>query len=377
MHVYLDNAATTPVAPEVVKEMHDLLLNDFGNPSSSHYFGRQVKAKLETSRRKIAKILNCQPSEIIFTSGGTEADNMAFQVAIQELGAERIITSALEHHAVGHTAEYVSHHKKVELEILPVDGKGNVDLLVLENLLKDGKKTFVSLMHANNEIGTRLPIEKVSEMCQQYNAIFHSDTVQTMGHYKFDLEALNIDFITCAAHKFHGPKGIGFLYANRKNRVSAMIHGGAQERGLRGGTENTSGIVGLAKAFELAYEDVEGHEKHVQSLKDYMKSELKSKIAGVDFHGETESHNSLYTVLNVDLPPTSKSGILLFTLDLKGIACSGGSACSSGANKGSHVLEGIGADPKRPNARFSFSRYSKKEEIDYTVQVLVDIYKQD
>lgn len=374
MHVYLDNAATTPVAPEVVKEMHDLLLSEFGNPSSSHYFGRQVKAKLETSRRKIAKHLNCQPSEIIFTSGGTEADNMAFHVSINELGVERIITSALEHHAVGHTADYVSHNRNVSLEILPVDKKGNVDLNALENLLKDGKKSFVSLMHANNEIGTRLPIEKVSQLCKQYGAVFHSDTVQTMGHYPFDLEALDIDFITCAAHKFHGPKGIGFLYANKKNRVSAMIHGGAQERGLRGGTENTSGIVGLATAMDLAYHDVADHEKHVQGLKDYMKTELKNKITDVDFHGETESHNSLYTVLNVDLPPTSKSGILLFTLDLKGIACSGGSACSSGATKGSHVLEGIGADPKRPNVRFSFSRYTTKEEIDRAVQVLNEIY---
>jgi len=229
-------------------------------------------------------------------------------------------------------------------------------------------------MHANNEIGTLLPIKQVSKLCRQYGAWFHSDTVQTMAHYAFDLQDMDIDFITCAAHKFHGPKGVGFLYVNKNIKAEAFIHGGAQERGLRGGTENLYGIVGLAKALELANTDIEEHQHHVQELKSYMITELQKQLPGVTFHGETNPEKSLYTVLNVCLPATEKSGMLLFTLDLKGVACSGGSACSSGSNKGSHVLEGIGADNSRPNARFSFSRYTTKEEIDFALEQLVSIY---
>ena len=375
MHIYLDNAATTPVATEVSEVMIDVLRNNFGNPSSSHYFGRQVKALIENSRRSIAKHLHCHSSEIIFTSGGTEADNMALQIAVNQFGVKRIITSELEHHAVGHTAHALCQEKNLELHLLKVDQKGNIDLEELESVLSDGLLTLVSLMHANNEIGTLTSLEKVNQICKKYNAFFHSDTVQTMGHYNFDLASLDIDFITCAAHKFHGPKGVGFLYANKKNKISSFILGGAQERGLRGGTENTAGIVGLAKAMDLAYEDVLGHQRHVQSLKSNMIEQLKNNLTGVAFHGEIEPEKSLYTVLNVCLPSTSKSGILLFTLDLKGIACSGGSACSSGANKGSHVLEGIKADPTRPNVRFSFSRYTTFEEINHAVQALQEIYE--
>lgn len=376
MAVYLDNAATTPIAPEVVEAMIPVLKNTFGNPSSTHAFGREAKALIETSRRSIAKHLNCKSSEIIFTSGGTEADNMALCSSVEELGVKRIITSKLEHHAVGHTATAIIEKTGVELVYLDVDNQGHVDLNQLKSLLESSEiKTLVSLMHANNEIGTLLPLKKVSEMCRTYGAYFHSDTVQTMGHYAFDLTDLDIDFITCAAHKFHGPKGIGFLYVNQKNKVSSLIYGGAQERGFRGGTENVYGIVGLAKAMDLAYEDVEAHQKHVQGLKSYMIEQFNEMFDDVTFHGDITPQGSLYTVLNVCFPKTDKSSMLLFTLDLKGIAASGGSACSSGAAKGSHVLEGIGADMTRPNTRFSFSRYTTKEEVDFALEQIKLIFE--
>jgi len=374
MRVYLDNAATTPLAPEVADAMIPYLKSEFGNPSSTHYFGRQAKAVIETSRRSVAKLLNCSPSELIFTSGGTEADNMALSTAILTLGVKRIISTSIEHHAVGHTIAALEKEKNVEAVWLKVDSKGHIDLEELEAYLKDEKPTLVSLMHANNEIGTLIPIEKVSRLCRKYGAYFHSDTVQTMGHYPFDLQALDIDFITCAAHKFHGPKGIGFLYVNKNVKAEALIHGGAQERGLRGGTENLYGIVGLAKALELANTDIADHQEHVQGLKDHMIAGLKQRFDDVYFHGETNPEQSLYTVLNVCLPATEKASMLLFTLDLKGVACSGGSACSSGSVKGSHVLDGIGADGSRPNARFSFSRYTTTEEIDFALEQLETIY---
>ncbi len=375
MTVYLDNAATTPIAPEVVEAMIPVLTEGFGNPSSTHSFGRNTKALIETSRRSVAKHLNCQPSEIIFTSGGTEADNMAICSAVNLGGVTRIITTKIEHHAVGHTVESLLKSKGIKVDYVKIDNKGNVDLKNLEDLLSSGEKTLVSLMHANNEIATLLPIKKVSEICRKYDALFHSDTVQTMAHYAFDLSELDIDFITCAAHKFHGPKGIGFLYVNKKTKVESLIHGGAQERGLRGGTENVYGIVGLAKAMDLAYEDVEGHQKHVQALKTYMIDELKSLFPDVAFHGEIDPEKSLYTVLNVCFPRTDKAGMLLFTLDLKGIAVSGGSACSSGAAVGSHVLTGIDADMTRPNVRFSFSRYTTKEEIDFALEQIKSVFE--
>jgi cysteine desulfurase len=376
MRVYLDNAATTPIAPEVVDVMVEVMKNDFGNPSSTHYYGRQVKALIETSRRKISTHLNCSASEIIFTSGGTEADNMALFSAVHDLGVKRIISSTIEHHAVGHSVDALVKQNSIVFESVKLDSKGHVDLAYLELLLQNNIPTLVSLMHANNEIATLLPLKEVSSLCKKYGAFFHSDTVQTMGHYSFDLADLDIDFLTCAAHKFHGPKGVGFLYINKKNKVESLIHGGAQERGLRGGTENVYGIVGLAKAMELAYEDLTQHQNHVQSLKTYMINELKTQFPALLFHGETEPSKSLYTVLNVCFPKTDKGGMLLFTLDLKGVAVSGGSACSSGANKGSHVLEGIAADMTRPNARFSFSRYTTKEEIDFALQQVKSSFEQ-
>jgi cysteine desulfurase len=375
MRVYLDNAATTPIAKEVIEAMLPVLENGFGNPSSTHFFGRQTKALIETSRRTIAQLINCKASEIIFTSGGTEADNMALFSSVHLMGVKHIITSTIEHHAVGHTAEAIEKAGLAKISYVKIDEKGQVDLADLERLLQSGEKTLVSLMHANNEIATLIPLKKVSEICRKYNALFHSDTVQTMGHYAFDLADLDIDFITCAAHKIHGPKGIGFLYVNKNVKVEALIHGGAQERGFRGGTENVYGIVGLAKAMELAYEDVAAHQAHVQELKTYMIQQLKASFKTISFHGETDPERSLYTVLNVCFPKTDKAGMLLFTLELKGVAVSGGSACTSGASKGSHVLEGINADMSRPNARFSFSRYTTKEEIDYALEQVKIVFE--
>lgn len=375
MRVYLDNAATTPIAPEVVEAMLPVLKEGFGNPSSTHFYGRQSKAWIETSRRTIAKLLNCQPSEIIFTSGGTEADNMALFSSVHQMGVTHIITSEIEHHAIGHTAEAIAKSGDARISYVKVSKSGFVDLEDLERLLQTGEKTLVSLMHANNEIATLLPLKVVSEMCRKYDAYFHSDTVQTMGHYFLDLKELDMDFITCAAHKFHGPKGIGFLYINKNRKAEALIHGGSQERGLRGGTENVYGIVGLAKAMELAYEDLEGHQKHVQGLKSYMIDQLREIFEDIAFHGEIDPEKSLYTVLNVCFPKTEKAGMLLFTLDLKGVAVSGGSACTSGAAKGSHVLEGIHADMSRPNVRFSFSRYTTKEEIDFALEQVKVVFE--
>ncbi len=366
MKVYLDNAATTPVAPEVADEMIPYLRNHFGNPSSTHQFGRTVKSAVEMARKTIARKLNCSPMEICFTSGGTEADNMAISGAISQLGVRHIISSAVEHHAVLHTVESLSDKGAIRLSMVRLDEKGHVDIAHLRQLLEEAdEKTLVSLMHANNEVGTMIDIDEIAGICQEYNALFHSDTVQTMGHYPLDLSRTKAHFVVGAAHKFHGPKGVGFLYINKEVHIDALIHGGSQERNLRAGTENIYGIIGMAKALELAFDHLEAHRAHVLGLKEYMKKELLSRIDGVEVNGC--EHRSLYTVLNVKLPETDKAAMLLFLLDIDGIAASGGSACSSGSNQGSHVLRALGVDQLRPSIRFSFSRYNTREEIDYVV----------
>jgi len=373
MKVYLDNAATTPMAIEVIEAMTEIMSTTFGNPSSTHSFGRDAKSLIENARRTIGKYINAEPKEIIFTSGGTEADNMAIVCAVRDLGVKHIISSPIEHHAVEHSLDNVKANLNCKISLVKLDEKGNIDLYDLEELLRLSKeKILVSLMHANNEIGTLLPLKEVGELCRKYNAYFHSDTVQTLSHYPINLAELNIDFITCAAHKFHGPKGVGFLYKNKKIPMKPLIEGGAQERGMRGGTENISGIVGLTKAIELAHNDMDSHMLKVQELKTYMINELQSKIDGIDIIGETDPSKSLYTVLNVLFPKFAKQGTLLFMLDLQGIACSGGSACTAGANAGSHVLKGINTDVTRQNVRFSFSRYTIKEEIDFAIQKIVN-----
>lgn len=375
MKVYLDNAATTKLDENVLKAMMPLMLEDFGNPSSIHAFGRKTRAAIETARKTVAKLLNVTPAEIFFTSGGTEADNMAINQSIATYDIKHVISSIIEHHAVEHTLKMLEKAGKVKVSWVKLDKKGNVDLADLEELLKNNSRSLVSLMHANNELGTLLPLKEVGELCEKYNAIFHSDTVQTMGHYKMDLRDIKVHFVTCAAHKFHGPKGVGFLYINHLHKISPFIHGGAQERNMRGGTENVYGIVGLAKALEICFDEMEEHQKHIRGLKNYMREQLEKNIPGMAFNGEISDEKSLYTVLNCCFPKHADAEMLLFNLDILGIAASGGSACSSGSNQGSHVLRGIGSDMERPSVRFSFSKYTTKEEIDFTVKHLIELFK--
>ncbi len=371
MKVYLDNAATTPLDPEVLEAMLPFMTEHFGNPSSTHSFGRKTKDAIETARRTVASFLHCQPSEITFTSGGTEADNIAIYDAIHSHGVKNIILSKVEHHAV---LDSSINFKKLGINALFVnlDEKGVVDLKHLETLLTKHKDVLVSLMHANNEIANLLPLQQVAEICRKHNALFHSDTVQSMAHYAFDLSSIDIDYITGSAHKFHGPKGVGFLYHKKKKSFAKIIHGGSQERDHRSGTENLYGIIGLAKAMEIAYNHLEDHQNRILSLKNYMIEQLKDKVSDVRFNGES-ADESLYTVLSINLPDTGIGSMLLFSLDLEGIAASGGSACASGSDKGSHVLEQIPGSHHRLNVRFSFSKMNTKEEIDYVVETLSKI----
>ncbi len=375
MKVYLDNAATTPIDKEVLKEMMPLLENNFGNPSSIHSFGRISRSIVEAARKNVSKHLRCSPGEIFFTSGGTEADNMAIRCGMVDLGINHAITSRIEHNAVLHPLEEMSSKGLIKLSYVNLDAKGNIDLFHLEKLLKSNNRSFISLMHANNEIGNLLDIMTVGEMCKTYNAIFHSDTVQTMSHYTFNLSELPIHFITGAAHKFHGPKGNGFLYINSDISINPLISGGGQERNMRAGTENVYGIAGLSKAMDISYSNLSQHRAHIESLKLHMIRGLKNAIPGVEFNGESENlQNSLYTVLNVLFPKTEIGEMLFYNLDILGIASSAGSACSSGSNLGSHVLKAIGCDMSRPSLRFSFSKYNTTEEIDYTVNQLKSFF---
>lgn len=373
MKVYFDNAATTPLDKEVLNEMLPYMTEHFGNPSSIHSFGRKTRAAIEGARKMVAKSLNVSPSEIFFTSGGTEADNMAIRCTIHDLGIKHAITSRIEHHAVLHTLEELEKEGVIKLSFVNLTTIGHVDLIHLEQLLKENGRTLVSLMHANNEIGNLLPLKEVGEICSTYNAIFHSDTVQTMGHYEMDLQKIKIHFVTCAAHKFHGPKGVGFLYVSSSVKIHPMIYGGGQERNMRGGTENLYGIIGLAKALEIALRDMDDHQKHITGIKNYMVEKLKAEIPVIEFNGACQD-NCLYTVLNVRFPHTENAEMLLFNLDISGIAASGGSACTSGSDIGSHVLRGIGSDVTRPSVRFSFSKYNTKEEVDYTVSKLKELF---
>jgi cysteine desulfurase len=374
MEVYLDNAATTPIAKEVIKEIEPYLHTYFGNPSSTHSFGRKTKNAIEINRRKIANFINADTNEIVFTSGGTEADNMAMRCAVLDLGVKRIITSKIEHHAVGHTAECLKKSHHTEIIYLTTDEFGNPSIDELKEYLKKDVKTLVSLMHANNEIGTLLPIEEVSSICHEHQHVyFHSDTVQTMGHYKFDVKKLKIDFLVCSAHKFHGPKGIGFLYVNKNLHLNPIITGGSQERSHRGGTENLYGIIGLGKAMELAFTDLEDHQEHVQNLKTHLIEQLRKIDSRIKFNGELNIQKSLYTVLSVRFPKDICNSMLLFSLDIYGIATSGGSACSSGSTKGSHVLAELPDQDDYQSVRFSFSRYNTKKEVEFTLDKISSI----
>jgi len=373
MRVYFDNAATTAIDDDVLQEMFVVMRENYGNPSSIHADGRKVRTIIETARKKVASLLKVSPAEIFFTSGGTEADNTAIVRGIKDSGISHVVSSPLEHHAVLHTLAELEKEGCIKLDLLKVDALGHVDLSQLEELLKKNPRTLVSLMHANNEIGTLADIEKIAKLCSDYDALFHTDTVQTMGHFVHDLSSLNVSFLAGAAHKFHGPKGVGFLYVNHRVKIKPFIHGGAQERNMRGGTENVYGIVGLAKALEIAYEHMNEHRTYIQGLKDYMKEQLIQQIPGISFNGEQNSEKSLYTVLNVSFPPTDMADMLLFNLDIAGISASGGSACSSGSNIGSHVLTAIGVKPENPSIRFSFSKYNTKEEVDFVVSKLKEV----
>ncbi|MEQ1747126.1 MAG: cysteine desulfurase family protein [Saprospiraceae bacterium] len=372
MHrTYFDNAATTPISEEVVQAMLPVLREQFGNPSSIHAEGRQVRALLENARKTVARCIGASTADVFFTSGGTESNNMAIKCSVRDLGVRRIISSPTEHHCGVHTIETVERENGVEVVWLPVDARGRVSMTALEKALAadQGKKTLVSLMHANNEIGTLLNVDQASALCRQYGALFHTDSVQTVGHFPWDVQKTPVSFLSGAAHKFHGPKGVGFIYINPENPIHPFIDGGGQERNMRGGTENVYGIVGLAKALELAAAEMDARTEHIGAIRQYFMERLRDEFDDIRFNGDYDG-DCLYTVLSVSFPPSPKNELLLLSLDIAGVSASGGSACSSGAEKGSHVLEAIGADPLRKSIRFSFSHYNSREEVDFVLEKL-------
>lgn len=373
--VYLDSAATTQMRPEVITKITEVMQENYGNPSSTHSFGRSAKSLIERARKTIAKQLNVTAAEIIFTSGGTEADNLALNSAVRDLGVKRIITSEIEHHAVLYSVNQLKDCFDIEVEFVNLTAEGEVDLNDLEDRLKNSDfKTLVSLMHVNNEVGNKLDLKKVALLCKEYKALFHSDTVQSIGHYELDLQEIPVDFTAVSAHKFHGPKGVGFAFIRKNSGLKPLIFGGEQERGYRAGTEGLHNIVGLEEAFKLAYTNLEEEKAYTTALKSHFIEALKKEIPGVKFNGKSgDLEKSTYTLINVNLPVSEEKALmLLFQLDLKGIACSKGSACQSGSDKGSHVLNAFLSeeDLKTPSIRFSFSKYNTKEEIDYVVKTL-------
>lgn len=374
--IYLDNAATTPLTEEVIDAMVSTMKLNFGNPSSTHSFGQEAKILIENVRRQIADYLNVTPAEIIFTSCGTESNNMIIKSAVEHLGVQRIISSPLEHKCVSESILDMKARKGVEVNYIRPNQKGDIDLAKLEELLKSSdKKTLVSLMHANNEIGNLTHIKKVAEICKEHNALFHSDTVQTMAHMPLDFEDIKVDFASCSAHKFHGPKGVGFAFIRKSSGLKGIITGGPQERSLRAGTENVAGIVGLGKALEISLNKMEKFASHMQMIKDYAAEKLTAAIPGIKFNGRSaEKENSLYTVLSVSLP--SQNPLIGLQLDIKGIAVSQGSACSSGAAKPSSVLSTILSEETQKTTtplRISFSHLTTKEDINQLVKALVEI----
>ena len=377
MNVYFDNAATTKIRDEVIDNMSNVLKDCFGNPSSTHSYGRSAKSYIEKSRKSIAKILNCNPGEIIFNSGGTESDNSILKCAVKDLDVKHIISSKIEHHAITHTLDELK-IQGVNVNYVKLSENGNVDIDNLEYLLSSNDEPkLVTLMYINNEIGNILDVKYVSDLCQKYNSFFHTDAVQAVGHYKIDLKSINIDFLSSAAHKFHGPKGVGFTYINKSTKIKSFICGGPQERGLRAGTESVHNIVGMTKALEIADKNMEQEAKQVLSIKEYMIKSLRKLFPDIQFNGESgDIKNSTYTILNVCLPISNdKAAMLDFNLDLKGIACSRGSACQSGSSEGSHVLNEIQSEDQKkfPSVRFSFSHNNKIEEVDYLIDTLKEL----
>ncbi len=374
--IYLDNAATTPLLEEVIEAMLPVLYEHFGNPSSIHAEGRRTRTLIESARKSVAHAIGASTAEVFFTSGGTESNNTAIKCAVRDLGVRRIISSPTEHHAVLHAIEAIAREYPVEILWLRVDAHGQPDLAQLEAFLaqSDASRTLVSLMHANNEIGTLLDLSAVSAMCQQYGALLHTDAVQTVAHFPINVQQTPVAFLSASAHKFHGPKGVGFLYINADNLVRPFIDGGGQERNMRGGTENVYGIVGLAKALELAITHMDDRKQYIQQLRRYFIERLRDTIDDIQFNGTPEADNDLYTVLSVSFPPSPKNELLLLHLDIAGISASGGSACSSGAEQhSSHVLEAIQADPQRKTIRFSFSHLNTPEEVDEVISKIQEI----
>lgn len=370
--IYFDNAATTALDPEVLDAMMPYLTSFYGNPSSIYSYGRESRLAIENARKCVAKILGAHPAEIFFTSGGTESSNTAITAAVRDLGCDHIISSEIEHHATLHTVEYLKQSGKATVSYVNILPGGDIDTDHLEQLLQKSKKTLVTLMHANNETGNMIDLKMTGELCKKYNAIFHSDTVQTVGHFPFNLEKTPVDFITGSGHKFHGPKGTGMLYINENVKIKPFVHGGSQERNMRAGTENVYGIVGFAKALELAYANNQADSNYIKSIKLYMMQQLKENIKGVSFNGNPLG-NSLYTVLSVNFPKTDKSEMILFNMDINNICASGGSACSSGADAGSHVIRALSNNPDMVTVRFSFSKYNTKEEVDKVIKKLIDM----
>ena len=375
MKIYLDNAATTPMLPEIISAIHESMQTTFGNPSSTHSFGRTAKTAVETARKDIAKYFNVTPSEIVFTAGGSEANNFILRNAVEHLGIKTIISSAIEHHAVLHTIESLEKKFNITNKQVKITSDGGIDYENLEIILQESSdKTLVSLMHINNEIGSILDLQRVSDLCKKNNALFHSDTVQGVAHFKIDLQITPIDFITASAHKFHGPKGVGFAFFKKGTGIKPMLIGGEQERGARAGTENIHSIVGMGKAMQIAYKNLEKDTNYIQSLKSYFIKKLNKHIPNIHFNASSDNTQlSSYIILNVRFP--KEISMLLFSLDLKGIAVSGGSACQSGSNKGSHVLNTILDEKEASNTsvRFSFSKLNNREEIDYVIKILKEL----
>lgn len=371
--IYFDNAATTSLEPEVLKAMMPFFTEKFGNPSSIYSYGRETRMAVENARKSVAKILNAHPAEIFFTSGGTESTNTAINAAVFDLGCKHIITSPIEHHATLHSVEHLAKDHGIKLSYVKILSNGHIDYDDLEKLLRESKeKCLVSLMHANNEIGNITDIERVGNLCQKYNAIYNADTVQTVGHFPIDLRKLHVHFINAAGHKFHGPKGVGILYINENIKIHPFVNGGSQERGMRAGTENIYGIVGFAKALEISVENLANESRHIREVRDYMEESLLKNIPGIHFNGDPDG-KSLNTVLSVAFPKTEKSDMLLFNLDIHNICASGGSACTSGIETGSHVISAIAPGSDQQTVRFSFSKYNTKKEVDEVIEKLKEI----
>ncbi len=372
--IYFDNAATTPVHPEVIRVMSEALAGNFGNPSSIHAEGRAARAAIEQARKTVARCLNASVGEIFFTSGGTESNNMALKCAVRDLGVRRIISSPLEHHCVLHSLESLEKYQQIRVDRLQPDALGRFDTGQLRALLAaDSAPTLVSLMYANNEIGTMIDLDEVAEICAEAGAWFHSDTVQTIGYFPIDLAKTRVSFLSGSAHKFHGPKGVGFVYISGDNQIRPFIDGGSQERNMRAGTENLPSILGMAKALELAYAEMDARRDAILDIRDYFLGELTDRFEGISVNGDCE--NGHYKILSVEFPSSPKTDLLLFNLDIAGISVSGGSACSSGADAGSHVIAGIKPDSPGKTVRFSFSHFNTRAEADAVVEKLSEILK--